>query len=247
MRLKSSVPAICFAITLTACAAHAQLTAAAHIALAQEDAGIVLGQPCAVVEQTQSTRQLPDGTTLTRRTEVRKWRDSQGRFRKQTSEVSDGQEPQFEAASIIDPVANTLTILHFDRKTATVFHLPDQGSNSLHPYVELDDIPLLARPGVQVKVEKLEPKTIAGVYAMGRRVTRVRPPGVIGNDKTVTSVSERWVSPDLKILLASSMDDPREQLIRQVTQLDRSEPDPSIFQIPQGFTVSEVQVPQKEQ
>jgi hypothetical protein len=247
MRSKSSALAICFAVTMAGYAAHAQLTAAAHIALAQEDAGIVLSQPCTVVEQTQSTRQLPDGTTLTRRTEVRKWRDSQGRFRKQTAEVADGQEPQFETVSIIDPVASTLTILYSDRKTAIVYHLPDHGPNSLHPYVELDDIPLLARPGVKINVEKLEPKTIAGVYAVGRRVTRVRPPGVIGNDKTVTSVAERWISPDLKILLASSSDDPREQLIRQVTQLDRSEPDPSIFQIPQGFTVKEVPVQQKEQ
>jgi hypothetical protein len=247
MQSTSNALAICFAVAVTGYAAHAQLTAAAHIALAQEDAGIVLSQPCTVVEETQSTRQLPDGTTLTRRTEIRKWRDSQGRFRRQSAEVSDGQDPQFETASIIDPVANTLTILRFDRKTATVYHLPDHGPNSLHPYVELDDIPLFAHPGVKIKVEKLEAKTIAGVYAEGRRVTRVRPPGVIGNDKPVTSVAERWISPDLKILLASSSDDPREQLIRHVTQLDRSVPDSSVFQIPQGFTVSEVPVQQKEQ
>jgi hypothetical protein len=57
----------------------------------------------------------------------------------------------------------------------------------------------------------------------------------------VVSVSERWVSPDIKILLASSMDDPREQLTRQVTHLERTEPDSSLFQVPAGYTVKESQ------
>lgn len=247
MLLKSSALVICLTAIWAAPIIHAQLSSEARVALAQDDAGIVQGQPCIVVEETQSTRPLADGTTLTHRTEERKWRDSQGRFRKQIAEVIDGHEPEFETASIVDPVANTLTILHLVSKTATVFHLLDHGPGSLHPYVELDDMPVMALPGVQVKIEKLEPKTIAGVYAVGRRVTRVRLPGVIGNNKPVTSVSERWVSPDLKILLASSSDDPREQLMRQVTQLDRNEPDPSVFNIPADFTVRDVQVQAKEQ
>jgi hypothetical protein len=54
-------------------------------------------------------------------------------------------------------------------------------------------------------------------------------------------VSERWVSPDLKLLLASSMDDPREQLTREVTHLERTEPDSSLFQVPADYTVKEAQ------
>jgi hypothetical protein len=47
----------------------------------------------------------------------------------------------------------------------------------------------------------------------------------MGTFKTIVSVSERWVSPDLKELLASSMDDPREQQTREVTQMERTEQD----------------------
>ena len=54
-------------------------------------------------------------------------------------------------------------------------------------------------------------------------------------------MSERWVSPDLKLLLASSMDDPREQLTREVTHLERTEPDSSLFQVPADYTVKEAQ------
>ena len=219
-------------------AAVAQYGGAAAVALMGDDAGIVLGQPCTLVEKVADVKPLADGTKTTKRTEERKWRDSQGRFRKQVTQVAEGQEPVFQVATIIDPVKNTITTLHMNTKTASVVYLqPGQ----LHPYVDLDDKPLMAMPGVQVKVEKLDGKSIAGVYAVGRRVTRTRPPGTVGNDKTIVSVSDRWVSPDLKILLASSMDDPREQQSREATRLDRTEPDASLFQVPAGYTVTEAE------
>jgi len=222
---------------------YAQLNNSTRIALMQDDAGIVTGEPCIVVEKTESVRPLADGTKLTRQTEIHKWRDSQGRFRKEGTELENGQRPVFHTASIIDPGNRTLTLLNMDEKKAMVFHLPDQGQWSLHPYVELDDKTPEALPGVQVKVEKLDGKMIAGVYANGRRVTRVRPPGTIGNDKPVVSVAERWVSADIKILLASSTVDPRDTETREVTQLDRGEPDPKLFTVPSDYTVKEVTVP----
>jgi hypothetical protein len=218
--------------------AIAQYSAAAVAALNGDDAEIVLGQPCIAVEKTIEITPLADGTKITKRTEVRKWRDSQGRFRKEKALVADGQEPVFDVATILDPVKNTVTTLHMDTKTASVVHLPP---GTLHPYVDRDDKEILTHPGVKVKVEKLDGKTIAGVYAVGRRETRTRPPGTINNDKTVVSVSERWVSPDLKLLLASSMDDPREQLTREVTHLERVQPDASLFEVPADYTVKEAQ------
>ena len=214
----------------------------ARLEMMGDDAGITVGQPCVVVEKIETIRPLADGTTITRYGEVQKWRDSQGRFRKQGTEMDqNNSEPVFHSAMIVDPVNNTFTTMNLDRKTATVFHLPEQGPGQLlHPYVDLDNQPVMARPGVEVKVEKLEGKTIAGVPAVGRRVTRTRPPGTIGNDKTIVSVSERWVSPDLNILLSSSMDDPREKETREVTQLERTEPDESVFRIPADFTVKDI-------
>jgi hypothetical protein len=222
--------------------AQTQIGAAARVALMQDDAGIVQGEPCAVVEEVETARQLPDGTTISRHVEERKWRDSEGRFRRETAEVEEGQKPDFEVATIIDPVNNTLTVLHFDRKEAIVYHLPDQGPFHLHPYLDPFDQPLLARPGVQVKTEKLDGKEIAGVYAVGRRVTRTRPPGTVGNDKPLISVAERWISPDLKIMLLQWTKDPREDETRQVTSLDRGNPDPQQFLVPASFAVREVTV-----
>lgn len=240
MLLKRLLPAVLFAACVTLAAAQSRLGGAAAIALGQDDAGIVTGEPCTLVETNDTWSQLPDGTTLSRHVEIRKWRDSAGRFRRESAEVEQGQQPEFTVASIIDPVNNTLTMLHYDRKQAIVYHLPAQGHFALHPYVSPFDQPLLAREGVQVKVDKLPGKEILGVYADGRRVTRIRPPGTIGNNQTVTSEAERWVSPELKIMLLQWTKDPRENDTRKVTSLDRGEPNPQVFQVPADFAVREI-------
>jgi len=208
MLLKKCALSIALAAMIALPALHAQVNPVLRLRLMEDDAGTVLGQPCTVVQQNDVTRQLADGTTLTQRTIVHKWRDNQGRFRRESAEIEGDQAPVFQRASIIDPVNNTFVNLNLENKTATVYHLPD---HALHPYVDqfAKDIPVL--PGVQVKVEKLGGQTIAGVYAEGRRVTRFRPAGTVtlGNDKPIVSVSDRWVAQDLKILVASTMDDPR--------------------------------------
>ncbi|MGP8260404.1 MAG: hypothetical protein ACLQM6_10680 [Acidobacteriaceae bacterium] len=155
----------------------------------------------------------------------------------ETARVTEGQEPVFQVATILDPVKNTITTLNLEHKTASIVDLqPGQ----LHAWADRDAKPLLAMPGVDVKVEHLPGKTIDGVNALGRRVTRTRPPGTVGNDKTIVSVSESWVADDLKILLASSMDDPRTgKQTGEVTHLERTEPDASLFQVPAGYTVTE--------
>ena len=225
---------MCFvAVTL----ADAQYGGLAMAALNSDDAGIVLKEPCiwAVRVESTSTNNRESGT---RYTEQRKWRDSEGRFRREVTQVQSGQDAVFHAAVIIDPKKNTVTTLNLDARTASVVHLQP---NQLHSHVELDDKPMYAMPGVQVKVEKLSGKKIAGVDAEGQRVTRIRPPGTIGNDHTISSVSERWVSPELKIVLATSMDDPRQQSRSEVTQLTKAEPDASLFQVPAGYSITEAE------
>jgi hypothetical protein len=230
---------IALAVMMASLAAHAQMNLVVNLRLMEDDAGTVLGQPCAIVQQKEVTQQLADGTTLTHRTVVHKWRDSQGRFRRESAEIQGKEAPVFERASIIDPVNNTFVNLNLERKTATVYHLPD---HALHPYVDQFDKEILALPGVQVKVEKLGGKTIEGVYVEGRRETRYRPAGTgtLGNDKPIVSVRDQWIAQDLKILMASTLDDPRQREVDQVTSLDRSEPDPALFQIPSDFAVREV-------
>src|SRR5580700_248546 len=246
MLLKKCALAFALVAMIALPAVHAQMNPVVRLRLMEDDAGTVLGQPCTVVQQDEFTQQLPDGTTLTHRTVVHKWRDNQGRFRRESAEIEGNEAPVFQRASIIDPVNNTFVNLNLENKTATVYHLPE---HALHPYVDQFEKEILAMPGVQVKTERLGGKTIDGVYAEGRRETRFRPSGTVtlGNDKPIVSVRDQWVAQDLKILLASTLDDPRHREVTQVTNLDRSEPDPALFQIPIDFKVKEVSADSPQQ
>lgn len=90
------------------------------------------------------------------------------------------------------------------------------------------------------KTEKLGSKTIAGVYAEGTRLTVTYPVGFFGNDKPIITFHETWMSSDLKIVLLNVDDDPRTGTrITEVTNLDRGEPNPTLFQVPEGYTIKD--------
>lgn len=53
--------------------------------------------------------------------------------------------------------------------------------------------------------------------------------------------SETWTSPDLKITARQVTDDPRTgKATTELTNIDRSDPAPSLFKAPDGYTVVEM-------
>jgi hypothetical protein len=96
--------------------------------------------------------------------------------------------------------------------------------------------------GVQedFKSEYLPPKDIEGVSAEGRRTTTTILAGQIGNDRPIVSVSERWFAPKLRVLVLLTHNDPRMgQDTYKLTKISLAEPDPSLFEVPAGYTVVE--------
>jgi hypothetical protein len=66
------------------------------------------------------------------------------------------------------------------------------------------------------------------------------PAGVFGNVGPINVVTERWYSPELKIVLESNRSDPRlGDVTYRVTTLVRGEPDPTLFTIPADYTTVE--------
>ncbi len=89
----------------------------------------------------------------------------------------------------------------------------------------------------QVKTESLGTQTIEGVSATGTRTTRTIPAGEIGNERPLEITSEVWTSPDLHMVVMSKRNDPRiGETVYKLTNIQRAEPDPSLFQVPSGFT-----------
>ena len=90
----------------------------------------------------------------------------------------------------------------------------------------------------QVKTESLGKQTIEGVTATGTRTTRTIPAGEIGNERPLEITSEVWTSPDLQILVLSKRTDPRiGETVYRLTNIQRGDPEPSLFQVPSGFTM----------
>jgi hypothetical protein len=88
----------------------------------------------------------------------------------------------------------------------------------------------------QETTESLGSQTMGGVLVNGVRTTRTIPAGQVGNDKPIQIVTEIWTSPDLQTIVYSKRSDPRmgDQTF-QLTDIQRAEPDPSLFTVPADF------------
>lgn len=88
--------------------------------------------------------------------------------------------------------------------------------------------------------EQLGKQTIEGVEAEGTRTTVTIPAGEIGNERPIEIVSERWYSPELQLVVMSRHSDPRVgETTYKLTNINRSEPAKTLFEVPSGFTVKE--------
>ncbi len=196
------------------------------------------GQPYSLLEKTTTVRTLADGTTIRSTHEERKMRDSEGRTRMDLLHEFKG-ETTITMATISDPVARTRTTLNVRQKMAYMFHLPELKPTT--PPVDekkLEELRAAAksRPTPNFQTEKLGGRSVSGIFAEGTRTTRVIPAGMEGNDREIRVVIEQWVSPDLKIAVARSIDDPRFGLsTMEVSDLLRGDPDAALFQVPADY------------
>jgi hypothetical protein len=90
------------------------------------------------------------------------------------------------------------------------------------------------------KKESLGTQTIEGVNAEGTRATLTIPAGEIGNTLPIEVVDETWYSPELQIIVLTRHRDPRSaETTYRLTNIDRGEPDRSLFEVPADYTVAE--------
>lgn len=90
----------------------------------------------------------------------------------------------------------------------------------------------------EFSTESLGTRVIEGVVAEGTRHTTTFPVGAFGNDRPITTVSESWFSPELKVTVLSKSSDPRSgETITRLQNINRNEPDPSLFQVPADYQI----------
>ena len=94
--------------------------------------------------------------------------------------------------------------------------------------------------------EQLGTKVVEGVQAEGTRTTFTIPAGQIGNDKPIQVVDEVWRSPELQVIIHSEHSDPRMgSTIYSLQNISRSDPSPTLFQVPADYTVKDAPTFQK--
>jgi hypothetical protein len=202
-------------------------------------AHVVTGVPVTAQTKIVVTQTLGDGTQINRTITGALYRDSQGRTRREGTMPGFG--PMGESANaeqvvmIHDPVAGAHYLLEPSKKVA---HKMGKGGHenaeAAHERGPKGD----RGSNENVTKEPLGTQTINGVSAVGTRITRTIPAGQIGNDKPIQIVSERWYSNDLQVTVMSKHSDPRfGTTVSELSNVSRSEPAASLFQVPADYTV----------
>lgn len=196
---------------------------------------VVKGAPYSATVTTEYIQTLSNGTHLTRTNTATVYRDGEGRTRQETTIKHIGpiaaQGDGKQIISITDPVAGFSYVLNPEDHTALKRSFRT-GSMPPPP-------PPKTNPE-DVKTESLGTQNIEGVSAEGTRTTFTIPAGKIGNDHAIEIVSERWYSPELQVVVLSKHIDPMMgESLYKLTNIVRSEPAHSLFELPADYTVKE--------
>jgi hypothetical protein len=94
--------------------------------------------------------------------------------------------------------------------------------------------------------EDLGNQTVEGVGATGTRTTITIPVGQIGNERAIEIVDERWVSAELQTVVMTKHSDPRSgETTFRLTNINRTEPDHSLFEIPGDYQLRDDKQPMR--
>lgn len=189
----------------------------------------------------ETTRMGQEGKRVRQETRGRIYRDSKGRTRDEAG-VLPNSDPQLRAITIFDPVEKVVIGLQLRSGEAWIGQIPDRTVKLSSPS------PASAtNPGVwessgrdeTLKYEDLGTKVIEGLTVKGTRRTRTIPAGRTGNEKPVVVITDSWYSPDLGAVILRESDSQSVHRVMRLANIQRTEPDPAMFQVPPHFVVKQ--------
>ena len=232
----------------------------------QQDAGVMFGEvvkgaPFSAQRTEESLQTLGDGTHISNKSSVAYARDSAGRVRREDDEWITIYDPVADVSYRLNKknhTGNRVELLRgqsmvrqkleMEQAQAALLKMQTERSLDLDKAKQENEIMVTApgpngyaisvrRPGVE---ESLGSQVVNGVMADGTKVTHTIPAGDFGNDRPITSVTESWYSPELHLTVLFKRTDPREgDVTTQYTGIKRGEPDPTLFQLPTGYTLNQ--------
>jgi hypothetical protein len=226
----------------------------------------VTDAPYSAEAVTQMVQTLADGNRIVRESKAQVTRDGRGRTRREEGLAMLGPfvnapANEMRSVQISDPSTGTMIMLDMASKTAHKmpapprllinkiggpnverrFHVAVEGGVAGAGFGGVYMERRKAAAGMRMSEPAVEPlgtQFMEGVAVEGTRTTFTIAAGQIGNELPINIVSERWVSPELKVLVVSRQTDPRfGETTYRLTNISRAEPAPELFEIPHDFTI----------
>jgi hypothetical protein len=181
----------------------------------------------------------PDGRVMNLKTTRMIARDSQGRIRNETRAMEPLTEmaaPQLVRVHLYDPQTRATTMLDVQQQTYWT------GTVNRPPATEPPGLQYASPGGATLPLSQFAREEDLGTHEMdglmvhGVRETQTIPADANGGGKPVVVTDEYWYSDDLRINMEIKHHDPRTgSVMLKVTQVSQQEPDPALFQIPDGY------------
>ena len=201
----------------------------------------IAGQPFSADLEIEHNQTLLDGSHIHTVQHQKFYRDGEGRIRSEmyNRQGLDQESPEeLTSVTITDTTAN----VRYSLQPRTLIA---QRSTIFAPQVQPQAPPRPAPAPVQqtqpqrkTTSEDLGTQTIEGISAEGHRYTTTWPVNSQGNDAPLVSASESWTAAELGLVIVQKMNDLRNgETVRRFKNINRGEPDPSLFQMPADYTV----------
>jgi hypothetical protein len=205
----------------------------------------VTGAPFSAVEESMYSHRRSDQTLEHRSSETTHfYRDGQGRTRAERYEASYVGETKswLKSSYIADPVAGFLYELDpknhkatrwaWDAHSRELAAAKDREISSGRSAAEIAE---MQEAESHAKTESLGISELEGLRVEGYRQSLELPKGAIGNERSFEVVFETWISPELQVAVKTTRDTGTTVRETQLTKIDRSEPDPTLFRVPADY------------
>jgi hypothetical protein len=206
----------------------------------------VTGLPYSAEETVSMVQELPGGVRVAHAMKGHVWRATNGAERAEaTADPTAAKDPKAVPTTMVmllDPAGHRTVFWNTKEKTAHMTRVPENTELTLRL------LPQQMPPTVRKESGKTENLTTTdlgretrdGLALVGTRVTTTIPAGTIGNDAAIVTTQDRWVSPELKLLVREVDQDPwTGNRVMELTHIARTEPDAVLFEVPAGYAVIE--------
>jgi hypothetical protein len=197
----------------------------------------VANRPFSAQLNVQETAVLRDGSIAQSKTTRQLARDMRGRIHNElraTVSLSSEEAPPLMSIHLYDPETRLSTDIDVIKRTfwtVTVNHPPQMEA----PSIGYSDPDGSAPPNEFTRQDDLGVRQIEGVPVHGIRQTQTITDKKDGKQFVITD--ESWYSQDLRINLMVKHTDPRwGTRTFTVAHITRTEPDPTLFEIPEGYS-----------